>query len=585
MASNSLFKGDAPIASALRDCRSAFWSVAVFSAVVNILMLAGPLYMLQVYDRVLVSRSLPTLVALSIFLVGAYTFQAVLDVIRGRIVIRSAALLDKRLGPGVHDAVIRLSVQGGASAEAGRPLRDLDQIRGFLMGSGPVAIVDLPWIPAFLAICWLIHPWLGFVATIGGLMLLALTILTERNSRDPVRDAGRDGAARAAMVESTRRNGETVVAMGMADALAARWSAANEKYLGDSQRISDVLGSYGTLSRFVRLVLQSLLLGVGAWLVIRQELMPGAMIAAAIMMGRALAPLETAIANWRGFVAARDSIGRLQATLAAVARDDAKTSLPRPVARLDVEHLTVVPPGAAKPVIAGVTFSAEAGDAVGVIGPSGSGKTSLVRALAGVWPAARGTVRLDGSTLDQWRPQELGRHIGYLSQSIDLFDATVAENIARMDAEPDHAAVLAAGEIAGADDFIRRLPMGYDTSVGEGGSLLSVGQRQRIGLARALYRKPFLLILDEPNAHLDNEGDIAFEKAVTIMRAEGAILIIVAHRPSALAACNKVLVLGNGVQQAFGPRDEVLHRVTGRPSQPAAGGAALRVVSDSSAGS
>jgi PrtD family type I secretion system ABC transporter len=583
MIGNSLLKGDAPVASALRDSRSAFWSVAVFSAVVNILMLAGPLYMLQVYDRVLVSRSLPTLVALSIFLIGAYGFQAVLDVIRGRIVSRSAALLDKRLGSEVHDAVIRLSVQGGASGEAARPLRDLDQIRAFLTGSGPIAIVDLPWIPAFLLICWLIHPWLGFVATIGGLVLLALTILTERASRDPIRDAGRDGALRAVMIEATRRNGETVVAMGMADALAARWSVANEKYLGAGQRIADILGSYGTLSRFTRLLLQSLMLGVGAWLVIRQELMPGAMIAAAIMMGRALAPLETAIANWRGFVAARDSVGRLQTTLATIARDDAKTALPRPAARIDVEHLTAVPPCGAKPVVADVTFSAEAGDAVGIIGPSGSGKTSLVRVLAGVWPAAKGTVRLDGSTLDQWRKHELGRHLGYLSQSIDLFDATVAENVARMDPEPDHAAVLAAGELAGADEFIRRLPMGYDTPVGESGSLLSVGQRQRIGLARALYRKPFLLILDEPNAHLDSEGDIAFEKAVTAMRTEGAILIIVAHRPSALAACNKVLVLGNGVQQAFGPRDEVLRRVTGRPL-PAAGGAPLRVVSDSAAG-
>jgi PrtD family type I secretion system ABC transporter len=584
MTGNSLFTGDAPVASALRDCRSAFWSVAIFSAVVNILMLAGPLYMLQVYDRVLVSRSLPTLVALSIFLVGAYAFQAMLDVVRGRIVTRSAALLDKRLGSEVHDAVIRLSVRGGASGDAARPLRDLDQIRGFLTGNGPIAMVDLPWIPFFLLICWLLHPWLGFVATIGGLILLALTILTERASRGPIREAGRDGAVRAAMIEATRRNGETVVAMGMADALAGRWSAANDKYLGTGQRIADVLGSYGTLSRFIRLLLQSMLLGVGAWLVIRQELMPGAMIAAAIMMGRALAPLETAIANWRGFVAARDSIVRLQATLSAVARDDAQTSLPRPVGRLDVEHLTVVPPGAAKPVVADVTFSAEAGDAVGIIGPSGSGKTSLVRVLAGVWPSARGTVRLDGSTLDQWRPRDLGRHLGYLSQSIDLFDATVAENIARIEPEPDHAAVLAAGELAGADDFIRRLPMGYDTPVGEGGSLLSVGQRQRIGLARALYRKPFLLILDEPNAHLDSDGDIAFEKAVTAMKADGAVLIIVAHRPSALAACNKVLVLGNGVQQAFGPRDEVLRRVTGRPLQPAAGGASLRVVSDSSGG-
>jgi ATP-binding cassette subfamily C protein len=585
MAGGSLFKGDAPVASALRDCASAFWSVAIFSAVVNLLMLAGPLYMLQVYDRVLVSRSLPTLVALSIFLVGAYGFQAVLDVLRGRIVTRSAALLDKRLGEDAHDAVIRLSLRGGPASEAGRPLRDLDQIRSFLTSGGPTAIADLPWIPFFLLICWLIHPWLGFVATIGGLILLALTILTERGSRDPIREAGRDGALRAAMMEATRRNSETVVAMGMNGALAERWSVANGKYLAAGQRIADVLGSYGTVSRFMRLLLQSALLGIGAWLVIRQELMPGAMIAAAIMMGRALAPLETAIANWRGFIAARDSIGRLQTTLAAVARDEARTSLPRPASRLDVDHLTVVPPGAIKPVLLDVTFSAEAGDAIGVIGPSGSGKTSLARALAGIWSPAKGTVRLDGSTLDQWPRRDFGRHVGYLSQSIDLFDGSVADNIGRMEVAPDHAAVLKAGETSGADELIRRLPAGYDTPVGEGGTLLSVGQRQRIGLARALYGDPFLIILDEPNAHLDSEGDAAFEKAITALRALGAILVIVAHRPAALAACNKVLVLGNGVQQAFGARDEVLRRVTGRPlpAQPP-GAAPLRVVGDGGAG-
>ncbi len=571
--------GKAAVAEALKDCRRAFWSVALVSAVVNLLMLAGPLYMLQIYDRVLSSRSLPTLVALSVFLVGAYAFQGVLDLIRTRIVVRSATLLDHHLGGVVHDAVARLSVRTRNPGEANQPVRDLDQIRSFLTGSGPIAIADLPWMPVFLLICFVIQPWLGLVAFAGAILLFAITLMTERASREPVRDLGRDGAARAAMVEATRRNGETVAAMGMAPALTGRWVKANQHYLAAVQKASDVASSHGSVSRVFRLVLQSAILGVGAWLVVLGELMPGAMIAASVMMGRALAPLETAIANWRGFINARDSIGRLSATLSAAGPAAPPTALPRPSKSLAVEQLTVLAPGGDKPLVSSIHFDLKAGEALGVIGPSGSGKTSLIRALVGVWPAARGRIRLDGAALDQWDRDALGAHVGYMAQSMELFDGTVAENIARMTASADSAAVIRAAEAAGVHDMILRLPKGYDTPIGDGGALLSAGQRQRIALARAFYGEPFLIVLDEPNSNLDNDGEVALEAAVRAAKVRGAIIVVVAHRPAALAACDKVLVVANGVQQAFGAKEEVLRTVT-RPAPPAPAAATLRVVAE-----
>jgi ATP-binding cassette subfamily C protein len=345
-----------------------------------------------------------------------------------------------------------------------------------------------------------------------------------------------------------------------------------------------VVGSHTSTTKIVRLILQSAILGVGAWLVIIGELMPGAMIAASVMMGRALAPLETAIANWRSFINARDSIARLSKTLRQSGAVDKATALPRPSRNLTVEQLAVLPPGGDRPLVNGAHFSVVAGEALGVIGPSGSGKTSLLRALVAIWPPARGKIRIDGAALDQWDPDDLGRHVGYMAQQVELFDGTVAENIARMDPEPDSAAVIDAAEAAGVHDMILKLPAGYDMPIGDGGWLLSAGQRQRIALARAFYGDPFLIVLDEPNANLDSDGELALEAAVRRAKARGAIVVLVAHRPAALAACDTVLVLGNGVQQAFGPRDEVLRKVT-RTAQPAPAAAAnLRVVSEAGAG-
>jgi ATP-binding cassette subfamily C protein len=490
-------------------------------------------------------------------------------------------LLDGKLATTIHQVVVRLANQG-RSSESSLPVRDLDQIRSFLTSPGPIAVVDLPWMPVFLALCFLIHPWLGLLACAGAVILFALTLLTERASRQPTRAVMQQAAQRSALVEASRRNSESAIAMGMTGTLATRWASANQQHSRATQRLSDVVGSHSVSSRVVRLMMQSAIYGLGSYLVIQNELTAGAMIAASIMMGRALAPIEIAIANWRGFVGARQSVSRLSELLARYSAKQDLTRLPPPQVSLDVENLIVAPPNTQKVVVSDVKFRIEAGDALGIIGPSGAGKTSLVRTIVGIWQAARGTVRLDGAALENWDVEELGRHIGFVSQYVDLFDGTVAENIARMQSEPDPQAVLEAAKLAGAHEMILRLPDGYDTRIGDAGAVLSGGQRQRVALARALYGRPFLVALDEPNSNLDNEGEQALQSAIRALKSRGAIVVLVAHRPSALAECDKVLLLNGGKQQMFGPRDEVLRQVFARPApvQPAAaqGAGNLKVV-------
>ena len=579
------------VAAALKDCRRAFWSVALFSGMVNVLMLAGPLYMLQIYDRVLSSHSVPTLIALTIFLFGAYGFQACMDLIRTRVVVRAAGLLDKHLGTIVHAAVLRLALQTRQVGDAHQPVRDLDQIRAFLTSQGPIAIVDLPWMPVFLFICYVIHPWLGLLSLAGGLMLLCITLFTERASRAPATEVAKGASQRSTMVEGDRRNSETITAMGLGEALSRRWTALNENYLAAVERSTDVVSTYGSISKVLRMLLQSSVLGLGAYLVLRQELTPGAMIAASIMMARAVAPIETLIANWRGFVAARTSASRLSQVLARVGVSQDKTELPKPRRGFDVEDVVVVPPEGQTAIVGNVRFRLSAGEVLGIIGPSGSGKTSLVRVLVGAWRPARGTVRVDGAALEHWAPEILGPHVGYLSQTVELFDGTVAENIARMAVETDADAVIRAAKAAGAHDMILRLSSGYDTRIGDAGTILSAGQRQRVALARALYGDPFLVVLDEPNANLDSDGEAALLQAIRDAKARGAVVIMIAHRTGALSVCDKVLVLRDGVQQAFGPRDEVLRKLMPQSGpqlvpQPAAApvGTNLKVVAEAAGG-
>jgi ATP-binding cassette subfamily C protein len=498
--------------------------------------------------------------------------------VRSRIVARAAAALDHHLDAAVHGAVVRLGLQARHAGEAQQPLRDLDQVRGFLTSPGPVAIVDLPWAPVFLALCFAIHIWLGITALAGAIILFSLALLTERASRAPSRETAKQAGVRAGLIEADRRNAETVIAMDMSAALSARWSKSNRAYLKAVRRSTDVVGAYSGLSRVLRLTLQSAMLGVGAYFVIRQELSAGAMIAASIMMGRALAPIETVIANWRGFVAARDSLRRLSAGFAQLKPDTAITDLPPPRRSLEVQHLSLAAPGMQMPIVRDVSFKLAAGEALGIIGPSGAGKSSLVRGLVGIWPPARGAVLLDDAALPQWSRASLADSVGFLGQSIELFDGTVAANIARMAESPNSEAVLAAAAAAGAHEMILRLPKGYDTEIGDAGASLSAGQRQRIALARALYRDPFLIVLDEPNSNLDAEGDAALQRAIETAQERSAIVVMIAHRPSALVVCDKVLVLTNGGQQAFGPRDEVVRGFLAPPRPATAPAAPMRVV-------
>ena len=556
------------LAAALGACRRAFLAIGLFSGMSNILMLTGSLFMLEVYDRVLPSRSVPTLVALLILTAGLYAAQGFIDAIRSRILVRIGDSLDETMSMRVYDAIVRLPLKIGGKGDGSQPIRDLDSVRGFLSGAGPSAFFDLPWLPVYLAVCFLFHPYIGLTALGGAIILIALTVATELRTRSPTRQATQFAVARNALMESSRRNAEAMTAMGMVGRIAKRWREANRSYIAATGQASDVVGGLGAASKVLRLLLQSSLLAVGAWLVIHQESTPGIIIAGSILGGRALAPVDLAIANWRGFIGARQSWHRLSRLLAQLPPRTEPMPLQPPSKTIVVQNAAVCPPGEQKIVCQDVNFTLTGGKALGIIGPTASGKSSLARMLVGVWSPLRGTVRLDGATLDQWSPEALGRHVGYLPQDVELFPGNVAQNIARFEDPPNPAAVLAAAQAAGVHDLIVNLPDGYETKVGERGSALSAGQAQRIALARALYRDPFLVVLDEPNSNLDAEGDEALTRAILGLRARGAIAVVVAHRPSAIAGVDYILVMAKGRQQQFGPKEEVLTRVAQPPAAP-----------------
>ncbi|HVR56910.1 MAG TPA: type I secretion system permease/ATPase [Pseudolabrys sp.] len=553
------------LAEALAACRGAFYGTALISGMSNILMLTGAMFMLEIYDRVLPSRSMPTLVGLLVLAAALFTALGILDAIRGRILVRIGGALDETLSGRVYDTLMRLPLRIGARSDGTQPLRDLDAVRSYLSGLGPVALFDLPWIPLYLAICFAFHPLIGFAALAGAIILIVLTLLTEILMRAPARAATEAAVARNGLAEASRRNAEALVAMGMAGHIAARWSEANRQYMRSQQEASDLGGGLGAISKVLRMMLQSGVLAVGAYLVIHQEASAGIIIAASILSARALAPVDLAIANWKGFVAARQSWQRLNRLLTMSPARLTPMQLQKPVQRLTVEAVSASPPGVPKVVVQDITFELEAGQGLGIIGPSGSGKSSLVRLLVGVWQPVRGNVRLDGAALDQWASDALGRHIGYLPQDVELLAGTVAENIARFEPNPDNEAVIAAAKAVGVHDLIVRLPGGYDTPIGEQGSALSAGQAQRVALARAVYRDPFLVVLDEPNSNLDSEGEEALTRAILGVRERMGIIIVVAHRPSAIAGVDRLLMMNQGKAQAIGPKDEVLSKVLQRP--------------------
>jgi PrtD family type I secretion system ABC transporter len=545
---------------ALAASASAFGSVGIFSCCINLLMLVVPLYMLQVYDRVLMSRSEDTLLMLTILVLGLLLANATLELVRARVMVRISSSLDDRLNGILFSAMHRARLRGGGDQGA-QPLRDLDALRTFLTGSGLIAFFDAPWMPVFIAVVFMFHPLLGIIALCGAAVLFVMAVLNEVATRSTLRDATRESLQAQGYAAAALRNGEVIEAMGMLPALRRRWLALHERGIAFQAVASDRAGALTAVVKFLRPLLQVAMLGVGAVLAIEGEITPGVMVAGSIIMGRALAPVEAAIGGWRGFVAARGAYGRLKETLAGQDDRSTRMSLPRPAGQLTVEGLHTAPPGVRKPIIHNVSFALQAGEVLGIIGPSAAGKSTLARAVIGVWPALSGHVRLDGADVSDWDHEELGPHIGYLPQDVELFDGTIAENIARLQ-EPDSAKVMAAARQAGLHEIILHLPDGYDTRIGDGGSALSGGQRQRVALARALYGEPALVVLDEPNANLDNDGEEALRRALANLKAGGTTVVIVAHRPSILSVADKLLVLRSGRVEAFGPRAEIIAKMT-----------------------
>jgi PrtD family type I secretion system ABC transporter len=536
------------------------------SGLINVLALTGSFYMLQIYDRALTSGSVPTLLALSALALALYLFQGVFDVIRTQVLIRVGARFDKKIGPLAHRVAVDMPRFGFSVPEALERGRDVETVRGFLSGQGPSAFFDLPWIPLYLVFIYLLHPWLGGLTVAGACVLTILTIIGEVWTRRHAGAARAATIARNTIADSHARNADVLKAMGFAGAAVQRYQVANDEHLELQTRTTDVSGTVAAFSRVLRMLLQSALLGLGAYLTIKGELSAGAIIACSVAAGRALAPVDTAIANWKSFVAARLAWRRLKETVAALATAVEPIDLPPPIATLTVDKITVASPSSGQVLLSEVSFEVRAGQAVGIIGPSASGKTTLVKALAGVWPLLRGNVRLDGADLGQWREEQLGSHLGYLPQEVGLFDATVEANVSRLSMEPDARKIVAAARAAGVHEMIVRLPDGYKTQIGPQGAALSAGQRQRIALARALYGEPFVVLLDEPNSNLDADGDAALRSAIEGVRARGGIAIVVAHRPSALAAVDLVGIVQNGRLVAFGPREKVLNGGVSSPT-------------------
>jgi ATP-binding cassette, subfamily C, bacterial PrsD len=528
------------------------------SVVANLLTLTGSIFMLQVYDRVLTSRSIPTLVALTLLMATMYGFFIAIESLRLRIAARLAGVWSDALSPRLFAAYVRQGLRQGDGTDA---LRDLDTVQTYIGGAGLFVLLDLPWVPLYLALVFALHPLLGWLALAGGAVITLLLIVSEVQSRGSSRLHNNLYLQRTGIAENARANAEAVVAMGMLKQISSRWQIAADQLNASQRRTSDRLAIYTSASRGFRYFLQSAVLALGAYLAIEGEMTAGLMIAASIITARALAPIEQAIAHWRGFVGARQAFHRLEEAVAASSEPSISIQLPRPSRQLVAVNVATAPEKDRAPLAAGINFALSAGEGLGVVGLSGSGKSSLARALVGIWPLLSGQVRFDGSELSHFDREQLGAATGYLPQTVELFEGSVAENIARFQPGDVTDAVLRAAEQAQLHDLIAALPRGYETQIGRQGSILSAGQRQRIGLARALYGDPFLIVLDEPNSNLDGEGDQALTKAIENAKARGAIVVVVAHRPSAIAALDKLLLMEKGRQVRFGEKSEVLQAI------------------------
>jgi PrtD family type I secretion system ABC transporter len=552
------------ISAVIRASRGAFLSTGVFSCIVNILMLTGPLFMLQVYDRVLGSGSIPTLVALIAIVIALYAYYGFLEFLRARILVRIGRRVEETLRARTFDVMAEHALRKTPGI-GGQPVSDLATIRQFLSGQGPFAFLDMPWVPIYILVIFLMHWMLGVAAICAAIVIFVLALWSERATRGPMAEANAAMMKSTVMTEESRRNTEALHSLGMRGAIRQKWADMQQIALDQQTVANDVGGSMSAASRVLRLMVQSGMLALGAYLVILHEITPGSMIAASIIMGRALAPVEQAVASWQQFLGFRKAMERLSRVLASVPAIASRMKLPTPRGKLEVENLIIQMPGAEKPVLQGISFSVEPGQGIGVIGPTGAGKSTLARALVGVMPITRGTVRLDGATSDQRDVDELGRLIGYLPQDVQLFDGTAAQNIARFESDASSEKIVEAAKLANVHDLIMRLPKGYDTPLGENGARLSAGQRQRVALARCLYGDPVLFVLDEPNSNLDAEGEAALDHAIRVSMQRGAAVVVIAHRPSALASIQQIMVLSDGKMAALGPRDEIMRKVLQRP--------------------
>ncbi|TIS47305.1 type I secretion system permease/ATPase [Mesorhizobium sp.] len=542
------------VRDALRACRRYFLFAAVFSLAINLLYLASPLYMLQIYDRVVTSGSETTLVMLTLVLLAAFLALAGLDLVRAAILTRASARLDRLLSAKILAASVETPSQGAAQSQ---PIRDFDAFRQVITGSGIHALFDLPWSPIYIGIIFLLHPWLGFFALGSSLLLIAMAVLNEYMVRAPLKQANDLATANYNFTEMSLRNAEVVRAMGMLEGLVRRWGRDRGLALRQQGQASDRAALMSGLIRFLRLTMQSLILGLGAYLVIERQITGGAMFAASLLLGRGLQPIEQIVGLWRGLILARAALARVEKLLDGGAQGERSFNLPKPTGKIAVEQLSFAIPNLQKVLLRDVSFRLEAGEALGIVGPSGAGKSTLARHLAGIMQPSRGTVRLDGADLTQWGRESLGDHIGYLPQDIELFSDTVAANIGRFKTDVDRE-VIEAARLAGVHEMIIRLPQGYETQIGEGGAVLSGGYRQRIALARAVFGMPNLIVLDEPSSNLDADGDRALSECALELKRRGSTVIIVSHRPSTLANVDKILLLRDGAVEAFGMRNEIV---------------------------
>jgi ATP-binding cassette subfamily C protein len=558
MSDELIAKGKAELLAARSESRGLYWIVGLFSFFVNLLMLTGPIYMLNVYDRVLSSRSFETLFTLTALVACLYGLMGVLDFVRGRVMARVGARFQTRLDRRVFGAVMRATTLNRAPKEAATGLRDLESVQRLITSPALMAVFDLPWAPLFFLGIFIFHPLMGLLALVGAVILVTVAILNQVTTRKPLEQANAATFASEQLGSQIRNESEMVHSLGMRGSAFDRWQVARGASLDASIGAADAAGTYTAGTKSFRLFLQSAMLGLGAYLVLQNQLSPGAMIAGSILLGRALAPVEMIVGQWPAFQRGREGWRRLSVLLGNVPEDAPRTQLPIPKARLVADQVTVVPPGEKQAALRMISFDVQPGQAVGVIGTSGAGKSTLARVLTGVWQPAAGKIRLDGASLEQYDPDVLGQHIGYLPQRVQLFDGTIKENIARMSMTPDDAGVVKAAQKAAAHEMILKLPDGYDTRVSGSTGRLSGGQIQRIGLARAMYGDPVVLVLDEPNSNLDNDGSLALNQAIKTLKAEGKIIFIMAHRPAAIQECDMLLVIENGARRAFGPKDEVM---------------------------